>query len=81
IYSNVRWHALQIAGGVQELKALYYRQFILTIACFMFPVPCAQRYTPCTSSARNMLYFSLAPVGAISSGMLRKRVSPLLPNL
>ncbi len=44
IYSNVRWHALQIAGGAQELKALYYRQFILTIACFLFPVPCAQRY-------------------------------------
>ncbi|MDJ0556649.1 MAG: hypothetical protein QNJ68_19850 [Microcoleaceae cyanobacterium MO_207.B10] len=43
-YSNVRWHALQIAGGVQELKALYYRQFILPFPRSLFPVPCAQRY-------------------------------------
>ena len=43
-YSNVRWHIYKLQEVSKQLKALYYRQFILTIACSLFPVPCAQRY-------------------------------------
>ena len=45
LYSNVRWHIYKLQEVSKQLKALYYLQFILTIACFMFPVPGAQRYS------------------------------------
>ncbi|OZH54675.1 hypothetical protein AFK68_09445 [Hydrocoleum sp. CS-953] len=72
----MRWHIYKLQEVSKQLKALYYRQFILTIACFMFPVPCS--LFPARSAISNKKVFVCSFALALSIWCARAKLQALI---